>query len=879
VQPVQPGSRLGPYEVLSPIGAGGMGEVYKARDTRLDRLVAIKVLPAAVAGDAERLARFDREAKAVAALSHPNILAIHDFRDEDGIVFAVMELLDGQSLRERLDEGPLPPRRAIDYAAQIARGLAAAHRRGIVHRDLKPENLFVCADGRVKILDFGLAKVASGPEAETLVEGATAPPPPTPPLIATRPGVVLGTAGYMSPEQVRGQPADQRSDLFSLGAVLYEMLAGRRAFQGDSPADTMSAILREDPPELSAVNPSVPASLQRIVAHCLEKSPEQRCQSAQDLAFDLEGLTGTGSGSGHGATAQLPPDVSRLRRYRLAALVVLAAALLASHAAVYWLSYRAGGSHTPVPSYQRLTFRRGMVTGARFAPDGQTIVYSAAWGGNPAELFSTSRDAAESRPFGLADARLLALSRKHEMALLLRPRLLQGGPEMPPVGTLARLPLSGGAPREVLEGVSEADWTPDGEELAVVRRLQGRSRLELPAGHVLYETAGTEWISEPRISPAGNLLAFIEHPRDPDFAGAVAVVDLAGKQTKRLLSSALAAARGLAWSPDGREVWFTAARTGKAQALYAVSLAGRERVVARSAGSLVLDDISREGKLLVRLRSRQYGIIGAFPPDAGERELSWLDGSVATGLSADGTELLFGELGEGAGDRWASYLRRTDGSPPVKVADDIATSLSPDGKWVLTIPRTGPPRLVLVPAGPGEARTIRNDGIQEYRWADFMPDAQRILFYGTEAKHSLRTYVTGLAGGAPQPIAAAGILCNAVSPDGRLAASNGTERGILLVPTYGGEPQPVPGTGPRDRPFGWSADARFLLIYRRDEVPARALRVELATGKRELWKEWAPADRAGIVAIADPKVVAGGKWYAYSYERLLSDLYLVEGPR
>ncbi|HEV3457228.1 MAG TPA: serine/threonine-protein kinase, partial [Thermoanaerobaculia bacterium] len=293
---MQPGSRLGPYEVLSPIGAGGMGEVYKARDTRLDRLVAIKVLPAAVAGDAERLARFDREAKAVAALSHPNILAIHDFRDEDGIVFAVMELLDGQSLRERLDEGLLPPRRAIDYAAQIARGLAAAHRRGIVHRDLKPENLFVCADGRVKILDFGLAKVASDPEAETLVEGATAPPPPTPPLIATRPGVVLGTAGYMSPEQVRGQPADQRSDLFSLGAVLYEMLAGRRAFQGDSPADTMSAILREDPPELSSVNPSVPASLQRIVAHCLEKSPEQRCQSAQDLAFDLEGLTGTGSG-------------------------------------------------------------------------------------------------------------------------------------------------------------------------------------------------------------------------------------------------------------------------------------------------------------------------------------------------------------------------------------------------------------------------------------------------------------------------------------------------------------------------------------------------------------------------------------------------------
>ncbi len=238
----------------------------------------------------------------------------------------------------------------------------------------------------------------------------------------------------------------------------------------------------------------------------------------------------------------------------------------------------------------------------------------------------------------------------------------------------------------------------------------------------------------------------------------------------------------------------------------------------------------------------------------------------------------FGEIGEGAGDRWASYLRRTDGSPPIKIADDIATSLSPDGKWVLTIPRGGAPRMMLVPTGPGEPRTIRNDGIQEYRWAHFMPAGQGILFYGTDARRSLRTYVTGLAGGAPHPIAAAGIVCNVVSPDGLLAATNGTDRGILLVPTGGGgEPRPVPGTGPSDLPFGWSADQRYLLAYRRDEVPARAFRIEAATGKRELWKQWAPADRAGVLSIADPQVAAGGRWYAYTYERLLSDLYLVEG--
>ncbi|MBV8202426.1 MAG: serine/threonine protein kinase, partial [Acidobacteria bacterium] len=334
---MQHGSRLGPYEIVSPLGAGGMGEVYKARDTRLDRLVAIKVLPAAVAGDSGRLARFEREAKAVAALSHPNILAIHDFHNEGGgTVFAVMELLDGQTLRERLDTGPLPPRRAVDCAAQIARGLAAAHRRGIVHRDLKPENLFLCADGRVKILDFGLAKLAAGPDAETLVEGAPAPG-------GTGPGVVLGTAGYMSPEQVRGQAADSRSDLFSLGAVLYEMLAGQRAFPGGSAADTMSAILREDPPALAAVNPHVPPGLERVVAHCLEKSPEQRCQSAQDLAFDLETLSGVsgtaGTGAGSGAVARRLPLAGRRRMTRRAALAALAvAALLGSYAAVYLLA-------------------------------------------------------------------------------------------------------------------------------------------------------------------------------------------------------------------------------------------------------------------------------------------------------------------------------------------------------------------------------------------------------------------------------------------------------------------------------------------------------------------------------------------------------------
>jgi eukaryotic-like serine/threonine-protein kinase len=863
------GTRLGPYEILGAIGAGGMGEVYRARDTRLDRSVAIKVLPAELAGDPERLARFAREAKAVAALSHPNIVAIHDFRDEGGTTFAVTELLLGHTLRERLGDGPLPVQKAIDCTVQIAHGLAAAHQRGIVHRDLKPENLFLCADGQVKILDFGLAKITPAPDSETLVQGE-------PVARGTDPGLILGTVGYMSPEQVRGLPADQRSDLFSLGAILYEMLAGRRAFNGATAADVMSAILREEPPELAAVRPGVPRELERLVRHCLEKSPELRLQAAQDLAFDLEGMPGRWPSE---PKAALPPRSTG--RPRRAALAALAAALLGATVAAVWLAAKSGDA--PVPSYRRLTFRHGDVSGARFGADGKTIVYSAAWGGEPARVFSAGGEGAESRPFGVVgDAMLLALSRHDEVALLLRRGWLAPGM---PIGTLARAPLSGEAPREIAEEVSAADWAPDGRELAVIRTVGGRHRLELPVGNVLFQTSGAEWIGDARVSPGGDLVAFVEHPRDLDVGGTITLVDAAGKVGKKALSGHFASAVGLAWHPEGREVWFTAAKTGRAQALYAVSLSGRERVVARSAGSLVLDDVSRDGRVLIRRQSRQAGIMGVFPPvaaaAAAEHDLSWLDGSLATDLSEDGTLLLFGEFAEGGGDHLPSYLRRTDGSPPVRLGDDLATSLSPDGKWVLTVPRGRPPRLVLLPTGPGQPRTIQNAGILEYRWAIFMPGGKQILFYGygAEAGYALRTYVTDFAGGAARQIAPAGLIGNIPSPDGRWVASNGTERGILLLATGGGEPRPVPGTALQDRPFGWSPDQRFLYVYRRGEVPARTFRIELATGRKEPWRDLAPPDRAGVTSIVDPHLAADGIHYAYSYLRNLSDLYLAEGFR
>src|SRR5215467_7272923 len=291
------GTRLGPYEILAPLGAGGMGEVYRARDERLKRDVAVKVLPASFSKDPERLRRFEQEAQAAGGLNHPNILAIHDVGTVDGSPYLVSELLEGETLRERLVVGPLPVRKTIDYGVQIAHGLAAAHEKGIVHRDLKPENLFVTKDGRVKILDFGLAKLTQPEErSPALTELPTA-------AAGTEPGVVLGTLGYMSPEQVRGRTADARSDIFAFGAILYEMVSGARAFRGESAADTMSAILTKEPPDLSVTNQAVPPGLERVVRHCLEKSPDERFHSAHDLAFDLQALSSETSASGRAAVA------------------------------------------------------------------------------------------------------------------------------------------------------------------------------------------------------------------------------------------------------------------------------------------------------------------------------------------------------------------------------------------------------------------------------------------------------------------------------------------------------------------------------------------------------------------------------------------------
>ena len=391
------GQSLAHYKILEKIGSSVQGEVYRARDTKLDREVAIKVLPEAFAQDADRLARFDREAKAVAALSHPNILAIHDFGNEDGIVYAVTELLEGETLRDQLNRGRLPVRKAIEYGIQIGRGLAAAHDKDITHRDLKPENLFVTEDGHIKILDFGLAKTEH-PDGESAASNSSAPTR----VALTQAGVVLGTVGYVSPEQVRGEPADGRSDLFSLGAVIYEMLSGRRAFHRDTAPETMTAVLNEDPPAPTDDDDMRPATLERIVQRCLEKRSGERFQSARDLAFALESL------SLESGRTELMTQRSRPRTRVLIAAVLAFVGL----ATAFYLGRSTGrpSSEAPPVSYERLTFRRGAVNSARFDPAGQNVVYSASWGGQTPEMFSTRPGSRGSRPLELMGADIYAVS-------------------------------------------------------------------------------------------------------------------------------------------------------------------------------------------------------------------------------------------------------------------------------------------------------------------------------------------------------------------------------------------------------------------------------------------------------------------------------------
>ncbi|MFI5113629.1 MAG: protein kinase [Terriglobales bacterium] len=851
------GVKLGPYEIVAPLGAGGMGEVYRALDTRLDRTVAIKILPAHLSDDAARRQRFEREAKAISSLNHPHICTLHDVGRQDGVDFIVMEYVEGVTLAARLEKGPLPVAQVLEYGTQIASALDKAHRNGVTHRDLKPGNIMLTKSG-AKLLDFGLAKAAPPLEAGATLTDAT--PRATP---MTQQGAIVGTVPYMSPEQVEGKEADARSDIFSLGAVLYEMVTGGRAFQGKSQFSVASAILEKDPEPISTLQPLTPPALDRTIRVCLAKDPDRRWQSAGDLWSELRWIAEGGSQTG----APIVAAARRAIRPRIGWVVGIATVFAAVAAAALLLASRSGRGPEPL-AFRQLNFRREAVFQAAFAAENDSVVYSAATSGNTPQIFVVRPDYPEPQPLGPPGTHLLAVSSKGELAVLIGARYVSYRLFS---GTLARMALGGGAPREILEAVRQADWSPDGSQLAIIREVGGKDRLEYPIGHVLREVSG--YMSDLRISPRGDRIAYFEHPRKWDDRGSVNIVDLAGKNT--VLSEGYWSERGLAWSPSGEEILFSASLSGGSFTVYAVTPAGRTRIAYQAPGGITIMDVARDGRWLATRLDYRYVAMVHTPGDIEDRDLSWLNTSHVRALSQDGQTLLFAETA--LGTNYAVCLRKTDGSPVLRLGEGWPADLSADGKWVLAVVQSRPPQLVIYPTGAGETRQLERGEIENYVTAQWFRDGKSVLIGGNEPGKSTRFYVQEIGGGAARPVTPEGTRDGWLSSDGKLVLARGPEGKYFVYPIAGGEPRPVPGLTEADVVAQWSSDEQSVLVYRGAQIPCRLERVDLATGQRKLFTELAPADRAGLLSTREVVATDDLRSYAYTAYYQVSSLFVSEG--
>ncbi|HEV3510363.1 MAG TPA: protein kinase [Candidatus Sulfotelmatobacter sp.] len=847
------GQVVGHYRILEKIGAGGMGEVFRARDQRLGRDVALKLIRPASSDNPDHLRRFEQEARAAAALNHPNIVAIYDVGFEGSTPYIVSELLEGKTLRQRLSEGRIPVREAALYALQIAQGLIAAHERRIVHRDLKPENIFLTDAGHIKILDFGVAKLQAGSEEIHSIESVTT---------VTKHGAIVGTVAYMSPEQLRGKPVDHRSDIFSFGTILYEMLAGARAFRGETEVDTMTAVLREEPSAAVLDEAAIPAGYQDVIRHCLEKEPENRFQSAKDLAFALQTISGS-------SPVLLQPSSAKFSGANRVPWILVAALAVATVLLAATLLLRVPPAP---PSYQRVTFEAGTVYGARFAADGRSIIYGAAWNGKPVQLFSTVGNSLLAQPLNLSQANLLAVSRNNELAVVLNGT--HDGQLETIDGVLARAPLAGGSPREVLPDVRWADWNPQGQ-LAVVHYLGGHSRLEFPIGNVLYQSGG--WISNIRFSPQGDRIAFMDHPALWDNRGVVSVVDLSGHV--RVLSREWESESGLAWRPDGKEIWFSGVEKGNDLNLMAVNLSGKIRTLLDLPVGITLEDIAPDGRVLVSSDSRRLAVGYTTLGSKQDVDLSWHNWESARAISPDGQFVLFEDASEAAGPGYSVVLRKVDGTLPVRLGEGSSGGLSPDGKWAAAVSTSQPAQLMLLPIGTGEPRTIKVSGLDQIHngWARFLPNGQKLTVNGDETGHAHRCYVVDLSTGKATSQTPEGLSCGPISPDGRFMTGKNPAGSIALYPLDGGTPRPLPKVNPIFVPAQWSEDMSLLYGYHAGEFPSKVYKLEMATGKETLLQELRPGVPAGVVMVAPIVISRDGKRFAYSYNETLSVLYLISG--
>jgi serine/threonine protein kinase/Tol biopolymer transport system component len=779
------GTRLGPYEILAPLGAGGMGEVYRARDTRLGRDVAVKVLPDDVAGDAHALARFETEAHAVAALSHPNILALFDVGKEGSVSFVVMELLEGETLRDLLVKGPLALRKALDVALQVAEGLAAAHRKGIVHRDVKPENVFLTKNGHAKLLDFGLARSGPVPARRDETQSPTVEK-------LTSEGAVVGTVAYMSPEQARGETIDFRSDQFSLGIVLYEMLAGKRPFRGASAAETLAAIIREEPEPLTKLDPKLPALLGWIVQRCFSKDAEERYYSTKDLAKELQNLREHASDLSSGA-------IGVLRSRRPSRVLQLAAAMGLVAAGV------AGGGyvrmrlaqHRP-PEFRRLTFRQGDVSRALFVPNSNSILYTASWDGQPPRTYITLPESAGLDRALDAEPQLpMAFNEDGTQVLVL---LGTSDAVVNPHGSLAWWPVLGGKPRLFLDDCGWADWAARSQFGAVVRDTGEERILEIRdvnrrlAGSLFRTPGGISYV---RISPDETKVAFVHHPSSADTAGEIWVADVKSGGVRKLTETFEDCA-GVDWNRSSGEIWFSASKdTVNSTNLWSVSIKGALRRLYALTSPSVLQDISGGRCLLTSGESRVSLIVhrAGTPP----RDLTWFGWSLVADLSPDENSVLFFDGGpsEKSSGIW---LRGFDGGDAVHLGDGQPQRFAPDGRQIvaLTRPLSGPPKLTFVPVETGEVpQPMPLEGV--FSSASFL-DARSLLVVRSEGGRR-DVWRMGVDGSGARPLGAGGCEHPDVSPHGGtfLALCDPGSRGLFIFPMTGGSGRKLFELPPGDR--------------------------------------------------------------------------------